>query len=174
MLHLIHYEGRPADIAPRHALGLLDHTELILPTLAECAGAISSLCNRGLTSVVDQTLQHAIAKYIASCTGIGPTDGIPLVGQLDFTLAGADVWREILNFENPEMGRDYYWHNTMSFIYRRSATILIGFELDWVLKDVRLCELVPTEPYERIGTWRSQWWREIPSGYIQRCRPTTD
>ncbi|QDV22253.1 hypothetical protein Q31a_05370 [Aureliella helgolandensis] len=174
MLHLIHYEGRPFEAAPRHAIKLLDHTELLLPSLAECAEAIRSLCRRGLTYVIDLSIQRSIATYIASRHGRGPTDGLPLVGQFDFTLAGAELWRAILNFEHPEMGTDYYWHTTLSCIYRRNATILIGYELDWVLKDARLCELQPTAPYEQIGVWRSQWWREIPSGYIQRCRPLAD
>ena len=91
MLHLIHYEGRPVEVAPRHAIGLLDHTELPLPSLAECAEAIRLLCSRGLTSVIDLSLQRSIAKYIASCHGRGPTDGLPLVGQFDFTLAGAEL-----------------------------------------------------------------------------------
>ena len=138
MLHLIHYEGRPANIAPRYALALLEQTDLPLPTLSECASAMTSLCSRGLTAVVDHSLQRSNAKYIASNRGIGPTDGIPLRGQLDFTLAGADLWRGILNFEHPEMGTDYYWFTTVSFVYRFNATILIGYELDWVLKDAKI------------------------------------
>jgi len=171
MLHLIHYEGRPVGSAPRHALGLLEHTDLPLPTIAECTSAISALCDRGLTAVIDLSLQVEISKHIASFHGIGPTDGIPCLDQLDFTLAGAELWRAILNFEHPEMGEDYFWYTTLSFVYRRNATILIGYELDWVLNDAKLCELAPTDAHEQIGFWRSQWWREIPSGYRLRCRP---
>jgi hypothetical protein len=71
MLHLVHYEGRPVEDAPRHAIGLLDHTELPLPSLAECAEAIRLLCRRGLTYMIDLSIQRSIATYIASCRGRG-------------------------------------------------------------------------------------------------------
>lgn len=171
MLNLIHYEPRSVEVAARHALLLLDHTDIPLPTLSDCNAAIATLCSSGAAAIVDLGLQNEISNRISSFGGFGPTDGIPFLGQLDFTLAGAELWRSILNFETPEMGVDYYWHNTLSFSYRRNATILTGFDLDWVLRDAKLCEFEPMEQPEQIGVWRSQWWREIPSGFRLRCPP---
>lgn len=174
MLHLVHYESRPARVAPYHALGLLEHAELELPDVAGCEIALRSLCDRGLAAIVDTSVQKQICKFLATLDCVGPTDGMPCIGAFDLTLAGAALWREILNFSHSEFESDAFWHNTLSFVYRRGATILIGYDLTWVLEEVRRCEFTAMDPPERIGAWRSQWWREIPSGYRQRCEPLCD
>jgi len=174
MLHLIRYESRPANESARYALRLLAHTNLILPSLDECGKAIKSLCKRRFTNIVDTEIQSRIASINRTFDGVGPTDGIPLIGDLDFTLRGAELWRTIMNFENVAMGVDYYWFNCGAFLYRRNATILIGYNADWVLHDIKVCEFEPIGPLEEIGRWRNQWWREISHGFRQRCRPLTD
>ncbi len=142
MLHLIHYESRPAKESARFAIGLFAHTNLNLPSLAECELAIESLCRRKLTNIVDADVRSKIAATNRSFNGIGPTDGMPMLGDLDFTERGAELWRAVLNFEHSSMGDDYYWFNCGAFIYRRNATILLGYNSEWVLHDsrfVRLC-----------------------------------
>ncbi len=174
MLHLIHYESRPAKESARFAIGLLAHTNLNLPSLAECELEIESLCRRKLTNIVDVDVRSKIAATNRSFNGIGPTDGMPMLGDLDFTERGAELWRAVLNFEHSSMGDDYYWFNCGAFIYRRNATILIGYNSEWVLHDVEVCAFVPTSPIEEVGPWRIQWWREIPHGFRQRCLPLSD
>ena len=173
MLHLIRFENRPALEAPRFALSLLNHTRLAphLPTVVECHDAIEQLCRRGLTEIVDLSTLKQIRKHLSTFEGIGPTGGLPLIGELDFTLEGAETCRAILNFDNTDTVRDFYWFHTTAFIHRRNAIKLIGYDLNGMLHEVKCCEFVPVEPYERIGVWRSQWWREIPSGYSIRCQP---
>lgn len=174
MLHLIHYESRPAKESARFAIGLLAHTELNLPSLQECEIAIESLGNRKLATIVDTETQRKIITINKSFDGVGPTDGMPLLGDLDFTERGAELWRSVLNFENSSMGNDYYWFSCLAFIYRSNATILIGNSADWVLHEVKVCEFTPVGALEEIGCWRNQWWREIPKGYRQRCLPLTN
>lgn len=174
MLHLIRYESRPANESARYALGLLRHTKLNLPSLDECEIAILSLCKRRFTTIVDTEIQRRIASINRSFDGVGPTDGMPLLGDLDFTDRGAELWRAVLNFENSSMGHDYYWFNCGAFIFRKNAKILIGYNADCVLHDVKVCEFTPIGPLEEIGRWRNQWWREIPNGFRQRCLPITD
>ncbi len=145
MLHLIHYESRPAKESARYALGLLAHTKLDLPSLNECEKAIASLVQRRFTTIVDTEIQSRIASINGMFDGVGPTDG-----------------------------HDCYWFNCAAFIYRRNATILIGYNADWVLHDVKVCEFTPTGPLEEVGPWRNQWWREIPHGFRQRCLPLTE
>lgn len=174
MLHLIHYESRPAKESARYALGLLAHTKIHLPSLDECEKAIKSLLKRRFATVIDSEIQSRITSINGMFDGVGPTDGMPLIGNLDFTLGGADLWRAILNFEHSSMGRDYYWFNCCAIIYRRNATVLIGYDADWVLHDVKVCEFTPIGPLEEIGNWRNQWWRKIPHGFRQRCLPLTE
>ena len=173
MLHLVCYENRPALEAPRFALGLLKHTRLapLLPTVEECRDAIGRLCFRGLTEIVDLRTLKRVRKHLSTSEGIGPTGGLPLIGELDFTLEGAKIYRAILNSDKADIGQDYYWFHTTAFIYRRNAIKLIGYDLNQMLHEVKCCEFVPIAQYEQIGVWRSQWWREIPSGYTIRCLP---
>lgn len=173
MLHQIHYDPRDATVAPAYALGLLRHTSLDLPTKDECSAAIRSLSNRKIVTIVDSSTRRQIAQYLKTTRGIGPTDGLPLIGELDLTLKGAEIWRAILNAGNKDCPTDYFWHNTGDFIYRRNATILIFYQLEWLIRDIRLGELTAVGPIEEIGVWRRQWWREIPFGYLQRCLPQT-
>jgi hypothetical protein len=90
MLHLIHYESRPAKESARYALGLLAHTKLDLPSRNECEKAIESLIKRRFATIVDTENQSRIASINGMFDGVGPTDGMPLIGDLDFTLGGAD------------------------------------------------------------------------------------
>ena len=173
MLHLVCYENRPVLEAPAHALALLKQTRLApyLPTEEECTDSIGRLCRRGLTEIVDLPNLRRVRKHLSTFEGIGPTGGSPLIGELDFTLEGAETCRAILNSKRSDKERDYFWFHTCAFIYRRNAIKLIGYDLSQMLHEVKCCEFVPVEPYERIGIWRSQWWREIPSGYSIRCQP---
>ncbi len=173
MLHQIHYAPRDAAVAPAYALGLLRHTRLNLPTIDECIAAIRSLCYRQLITIVDSSTRRQIAQYLKTKRGIGPTDGLPLIGETDLTLHGAELWREILNFGSPDRPKDHFWHTTGDFIYRRNATILIFNQMDWLMQEIKRSELTPEGPFEVIEVWRRQWWREIPSGYLQRCLPQT-
>ena len=175
MLNFLRFENRPARDAPGYALGLLRKTRLgpFLPTEVECVDAMDQLCGCGLTQIVTRDALKQIVGYLSQYNGVGPTAGLPLVGELDFTLEGADLWRTILNFKSDDFKKDHYWYSSGAFIYRRNATILIGYDLLEVLHEVKCCEFISVAPYERIETWRTQWWREIPSGYLVRCRPST-
>lgn len=171
ILHLIHYEGRHVKDAPGYARGLLLNTFVPPPTVLECRLAIESLSRRGLTTIIDRRTQADIIRFVRQLNCHGPTCGIPSIGQLDYTLAGADVWRNVLNYERPECARDYYWHNCVSFIYRTNATVVMSYDQKWVFTEPRKCGFVPVSDPEPIGPWRSQWWREIPHGFRLRCLP---
>jgi hypothetical protein len=171
MLHQIHYDPRDASVAPEFAIALLSHTDLNLPTEQQCRDAINSLCNRNIITIVDSMTRKKISHYLKTKSGIGPTDGLPLLGETDLTLKGADVWRDVLNEKNAERPIDYYWHNTGDFIYRRNGIIAVSSNIEQLNKDLVRCDLTPIGPCEPIGVWRRQWWREIPRGYVQRCLP---
>lgn len=174
MLHQIHYDPRDARSAPRYALGLLSHCGFQLPSERECFDAIRSLCFRQLITIVDGATRHQIRAYLKSRLGIGPTDGLPMVGETDFTLKGAELWRNMLNYGRGQHDEDHFWYQTGSFIYRKNAIVMIYHSKEWLFGDIRRCEFEPYGPCETIGRWRRQWWREIPFGFLQRCRPLID
>lgn len=171
ILHQIHYEPRDARVAPEYALRLLQHTGLILPTQAECFAAIRSLCHRGFVRIVDSSVQREIIRYLNRRKGIGPIDGLPFVGETDLTLKGAEYWRAWLSASSGNRPEDYHWHYTGDFVYRRNTTQLIFHRLECLERERACFDFVPVGPVEEIGIWRRQWWREIPTGYRQRCKP---
>jgi len=174
MLNLVHYEPRRVDDAPGYARGLVTDTVIPVPTAASCRAAIRTLCDRKLTRIIDQRAQLEIQRFARDLDCVGPTDGIPYIGQFDYTLAGAKLWRDVLNFGHPDFGTDYYWNNYVCFIRRRAATIVHTFDAEWADDSVASCELTPVGQWEPIGRWRSQWWREIPNGFRLQCLPDID
>ena len=167
MLNLVCYENRPALRAPQFGLELLKHTWLgpHPPSEEECTLAMVQLCRRGLTAIINTSLLKQIKQHLSCLDGFGPTWGLPLDGELDYTLNGAEIFRAILNSECTCGSRDHYWYHTTAFVYRRNAIKLIGYDLSSIIDEAKCCEFVPVAPHEQIGVWRSQWWREIPSGY---------
>ncbi|TWU51423.1 hypothetical protein Poly59_30150 [Rubripirellula reticaptiva] len=174
MLNLVRYEPRHVNDAPGYARGLVTDTSVPVPTVSECKAAIRTLCDRNLARVIDLDSQREIRRFVSSLNCIGPTDGIPLIGQFDYTIDGASLCRDVLNFANSDFGDDYYWHNYVCFIRRRSLTIVYTFDSEWADDSITSCELVPVSDWEPIGIWRSQWWHEIPSGYRRECLPDLD
>lgn len=171
ILQLIHYEARSAALAPRFALALLKHTAWPLPSVEECFETIESLRRRRLVTIVDRVEQLCIGRFIGRLRCIGPLGGVPYLGQLDFTLAGAEVWRAFLNENDHGFGRDYYWNSCIYVVRRRSATIIYSFHLDMIYESMELSDYSPLSPPEPIRTWRVEWWREIYSGFRLHCRP---
>lgn len=174
MLNLVHYEPRRADDAPGYARGLVTDTFIPVPTAAACRAAMRSLCDRKLTRIVDAESHLEIRRFVRELDCVGPTDGIPYIGQFDYTIAGAKLWRDVLNFGHSDFEIDYYWHNYVCFIRRRSVTIVYTFDAEWADDSVASCELTPVGQWEPIGRWRSQWWREIPHGFRLQCLPDID
>lgn len=174
MLNLVHYEPQRVDDAPGYARGLVTDTVIPVPTASSCRTAIRTLCDRKLTRIIDQKSQLEIQRFVGELDCVGPTDGIPYIGQFDYTLAGAKLWRDVLNFGHSDFEPDYYWNNYVCFVRRRSATIVYTFDAEWADDSVASCELTPVGQWEPIGRWRSQWWREIPHGFRLQCLPDTD
>ncbi|WP_200861179.1 hypothetical protein [Rhodopirellula baltica] len=174
MLNLVHYEPRRVDNAPGYARGLVDATVIPVPTAASCKAAIRTLCDRKLTRIINDESQLEIQRFVKDLDCIGPTDGIPYIGQFDYTIAGAKLWRDVLNFNHSDFWTDYYWNNYVCFIRRRAAINVYTFDTDRADDSAASCELTPVSPWAPIGRWRSQWWREIPHGFRRQFLPDID
>ena len=94
-------------------------------------------------------------------------DYLPRVGDIDFTLKGAELYRTI---EKTIFGLadDKFWlgvevlgqpHNFELFATTRSA-------LDWyVEKAIPEMDVAMMSDPVRIGAWRTRWWRGFTSGW---------
>lgn len=172
ILNLIHYECRAPSVAPRHALGLVETLDRT-PDRADFENAIRHLHKRGLIVTVDRAVQRQVIAHLHERKTHGPTNGLPPLGTLDFTLPGALLYRKFLNARHDGLPRDYYWTSCVSFVYRRDATI-VYCSTDDPGDALLYTDLTPIGELEPIGPWRVQWWRLIPNGYRLRCRPIDD
>ena len=151
--------------------GFFERYRVRLPTIGEYKSAIENLCDRELATVVD--VQSQIIGFVRTLRCHGPTRGIPFIGQLDLTLRGAAMCREISNFQAPDSQKDNYWHTGLDFIRRRNATIILTSTLEWAHEFGLENRRVIDQPVA-IDEWRTYWWHEYPRGFMIRCAPDVD
>lgn len=166
---MIYYESRPIADVPRFARCLAADTGDSLDD-DQLRDAVKHLQCRGLVAVVDRAFQCTVESHLARFKGYGPTEGIPDELTLDFTLLGAQLWR---NFLAEDPVRDI-WNGCTSFVYRRSSTMVYTTNSYWAQgpewRDDPF-RLTPVGPLQPIEEWRIQWWHEIPTGFRQLCLP---
>lgn len=167
ILNSLHYEQNRVERVPKSARALFGAGEL-MPSLTECSRGMESLNSRRLTQFVDRKVREEIVRDVERFNCLGPTDGIPDVGEFDFTLDGAELWRSLLNQWHTDAPTDFYWHNTLVYIYRRNGLIVRAFDSEWAEVSIHEenFDVIYKSP---IGVWRSRWWREIPSGTNYFC-----
>src|SRR5262249_31051178 len=89
--------------------------------------------------------------------------GLPDVGCVDFTEAGADLWRRLCERSLPVRRLFAYTdvvHDKTARFFRSRAAAIQAVEESRRENDVVSCS-GPTP----IGPWRAQWWRRFPDGY---------
>jgi hypothetical protein len=129
--------------------------------------SLEGLMSRGLLQRIDAASLQAIASSI-TMNGVPVTllDDLPRVGDIDFTLNGAELYGTI---ERTVFCRtdDEFWleievhgqpHSFEVFAPTRTS-------LDRYVEDThREMEVVTSSP-ERIGAWKTRWWRGFPGGW---------
>lgn len=154
--------------------GFFERFNVRPPTTKDYTIAIDALCSRGLIVIVDFNFRSMVIEFVRSMSCIGPTDGIPFPGQVEFTFEGAGLKREMLNCGNRNVPKDFYWHQGGAFIYRRSEVVMLSSSLDWPISHATECKWKLLSKPQLIGPWRTQWWREIPSGFGFRYAPSKE
>jgi len=153
--------------------GFFERYRVRPPTIGEYKSGIENLRDRELATVVDLDVQSQIIRFVRTLRCHGPTRGIPFIGQLDLTLGGAAMRREISNFQAADSQRDHYWHTCLDFIRRRNATIILTSTLEWAHELGLENRRIIAEPVA-IHAWRTNWWHEYPRGFMIRCTPDCD
>jgi hypothetical protein len=133
-------------------------------TEEECRVALAACLGKGWLQVIDEA---ALAKIVAELRDggvVGPVYGLPDLGGVDFTPAGAELWHRICDLRHsdrrgPPFAYPDMVHCKYTRYFRSEAATLVD------LAEMRRQEgIVSVAGPSLIGPWRVQWWRRFPKG----------
>lgn len=133
-------------------------------TLAECEQGVADCFDRDLIRVVTPSHRSEIQDDLASRGVLGPVYGLPDPGLVDFTSAGAKLYRWLR--EPVEWQRDTFLYP----LVKRRLVQVIGPVLDTCQAQVET--LIREEPTpvvsspRPIGCWRMRPWRTFARGFV--------
>lgn len=153
--------AEPEDL-PRHAAA--DVYRLSDSVSEEsCRGALAACLAKGWLQVIDDAALAEIAARLRAGCVLGPVYGLPSVGKVDFTQAGADLWVRIRDCDGPAKpfaSTDVVSETTARYFTTRAAAEAEA-ESAWGGYDDTVAVSDPTP----TGPWRAEWWRQFPQGY---------
>jgi hypothetical protein len=134
-----------------------------LATEEECRVALVACLAKGWLQVIDEPALARITDELREGRFIGPIYGLPPIGGVDFTRAGAGVWHSLRGWRDPTQPPFAFTdvvHSKTSRYFTTRAVAVRGVE------EARECggdiSIVGPSP---IGPWRAQWWRRFPEGW---------
>lgn len=134
-----------------------------LATEEECRAALAACLAKGWLQVIDEPALTQITDELHQSGFIGPIYGLPPVGGVDFTHAGAELWHTRCGRQQrtrpPFAFGDVVHSNTTWYFRTRAAALREIDEAREANRDVTIIGPSAT------GPWRTQWWRWFPEGY---------
>jgi hypothetical protein len=140
-------------------------------TEEECRAAQAACLAKGWLQLIDDSALAKIVNELHEGGVLGPIYGLPEVGCVDFTPAGAALWQRIGDRSRPvvrpplairELPFAYtdVVHIKTARYFRTRAAAVAAIEKAWEEDSV----VTVTGP-SPIGPWRAQWWRQFSEGY---------
>lgn len=126
----------------------------------ECRTALEDCLAKGWLQVVDGEFLAQMKRRLQAAGFIGPIYRLPQIGEVDFTEAGAQIWRHLTWPPGQAFAfLDVVYRETAFFFYSRSVA-LAEMERIYDQDDGFVSMTIPTP----IGPWGVQWWRRYASG----------
>jgi hypothetical protein len=128
--------------------------------------AIASLIAAGRLQVIDESAIHRISAYLKCQPAIGPLDGLPSIGSLDFTIQGLQLWNQMLElrYGKQEANRLYWNIAARGASYPNGTCEIFAYSVSSLCEFAEAIEAQLVSSPIAIGPWRCQWWHLIPSG----------
>jgi hypothetical protein len=134
-----------------------------LATEEECRAALAACLARGWLQVIDEPALARITDELREGRFIGPIYGLPPMGAVDFSCAGAELWQRLCGRRDPTPPpfafTDVVHSKSTRYFRTRIAALR---EVEEASKEDGDVTVVGPSP---IGPWRAQWWRRFPEGY---------
>lgn len=177
LLHVVHYgiDAPPDDVHrpdDEPTWGAIDrwaaHKAYSLggkSTRAQCRAALTNCLNKGWLRIIDEPALAKIVDELRERRILGPIYGLPSVGAVDFTDAGAALWQRIgerLQSDSPRIpssSRGIVRAKSTRYLPTRAKAVA---EIEMARNDPDVISV--SGPYP-TGPWRAQWWRRFPQGY---------
>ncbi|HEV3384144.1 MAG TPA: hypothetical protein VG097_04975 [Gemmata sp.] len=134
-------------------------------TEEECRVALINCLAKGWLQIIDETERKRIADRLQKDNVLGPIyGGLPNVGGIDFTDAGAELWDRLCQQLQPKKGMAFPYTDVVhekSVHYFRTLEVAIA-----AMEEIRSWDdVIAVNGPLPIGPWRAQWWRQFPEGY---------
>ncbi|WP_439627722.1 hypothetical protein [Gemmata sp.] len=130
-----------------------------------CRAALARCIRAGRLQIIDDDALSRIADELREGRFLGPIYGLPPVGGVDFTHAGADLWQRLCarcfrdDRRPPFAFTDVVHERTARYFRTKAAAVEAAEQASAEDEVVSVTGPVP------IGPWRAQWWRRFPAGY---------
>jgi hypothetical protein len=163
LFNVVHYGiTTPPSYLPSWA-AVADYSLAGPVTEEESQAALAACLAKGWLQVIDDSALAKITDELREARFAGPIYGLPGVGDVDFTPAGAELWQRLRRRCFPKTGPPFAFTNvvhskTTRYFRTRAAALAAIAEED---RDHAVSVTGPTP----IGPWRVQWWRRFPEGY---------
>jgi hypothetical protein len=133
-------------------------------TEEQCRLALAACLAKGWLQIIDETALANIIDELRRGRFFGPIYGLPPVGGVDFTAAGAALWQLLCRRCFPEDQLPFAYidvvHSKTARYFRNRAAALAA------MQEARGQEgVVSVTGPNPVGPWRVQWWRRFPDGY---------
>ncbi|MGE3804827.1 MAG: hypothetical protein AB7K24_09165 [Gemmataceae bacterium] len=146
----------------------------------ECAAALEACLDKGWLRVIDKTMLDDIEAELRSLGFIGPVYGLPEVDQVDFTVAGAELWKKLAATIWPpgEERPPFAWcqvvieYKAQFRIEERYCEHSVGIA-NALRSYAQEGETVLASKTEPIGPWCVYWWDRYASGYRAEIEVTS-
>lgn len=164
LFHVLHFglTLEPAALADRASWR--DYTLAGPSSEEDCRAALAACLEKGWLQVIDESVLAAISDELRQEQILGPIYGLPCPREVDFTVAGADLWLKIQNRPDqlprvPFAYSDAVGERTEQFFLTESAALA---EVESLQEEEDVVSVQGPFP---TGPWRAQWWRRFPTGY---------
>jgi hypothetical protein len=157
--------GRPALVTSYAACP--DYSLAGPVTKGECQVALAACLAKGWLQVIDEAALARIADELREGRFLGPVYGLPEVGGVDFTGAGAELWHRYGRLcsaaGSRNSGPPFAFTDVVHCKYTRYFRTQVAALAD--IEDVRSYDdVVSVSGPTPTGPWRVQWWRRFPEG----------
>lgn len=172
VLSYLDFEGaRPVVEAARRSRAWAKETSKTVQAVSDYESAISDMIARDLVWEIDATKQSLISDYLDAAPALGPTEGIPDIGTLQFSIRFANLLDEFwagIDCERSGLICCVDWQTEkLHFIYSPTRKGCLDFLRDGLSSDdddtARIEHVSGPKP---CGPWRCQWWLRYESGYV--------
>jgi hypothetical protein len=145
------------------------------PVIVEaCRAALGACVAKGWLQFIDEAALSRIAAEIRRAGLVGPVYGMPAVGGVDFTAAGAAMWHRLLGLLRD--GRPRTPFAFTDIVRCREAKLFPSqaAALAEIAQARESWEDVEVSGPVTVGPWRARWWHRFPEGHRVevewRCR----